>query len=220
MLVHFKNSIGLKLAGELELPEHAEKLAPAVVFSHGFRSGKDSPRAKPIANKVRQTGMATFLIDFTGHGDSEGSIMDDSTIDQQIDDLKNAINLVEKQPEVDRDSIGVTGASSGGLVALREALNDKRVKAMVLRGPRVDEMLPYAKDFSIPILILVGERDPLLKDVKTFFDALESEKGLEIVSNSGHLFESEEMLSHVVDATARWFEKHLKKRRLDAGEAA
>lgn len=209
MRVYFKNSLGLKLAGELEFPEAVKTSVPGVVFSHGFRSGKDSPRGKPVAERVRKAGIASLLIDFTGHGDSEGSIMDDSTVEQQIDDLSRAIDFLGSQEKISGETIGVTGASSGGLVALREALKDKRVKAMVLRGPRVDDMLGHVKEYSIPILILVGEFDPMLNDIKAFFDELECEKGFEIIKDSGHLFESDEMLERVSSATANWFNKHL-----------
>lgn len=209
MDVDFRNSLGLKLAGVLEFPSVDKNKYSAVVFSHGFRSGKDSPRGKVVAEKLRGREIASFLIDFTGHGDSEGRIMDDSTIERQTDDLSHAIDFIERQQKVDRDAIGVTGASSGGLVAIRQLLRDNRIKALVLRGPRVDDMISHAKEISVPTLILAGEFDPLIKDAETFFAELECEKGMEIISGSGHLFETKDMLDHVARATADWFHKYL-----------
>lgn len=210
MLVGFKNSVSLNLAGRLEFPDPKKEIFyPVVVFSHGFDSGKDSPRGKLIAKEIRKAGIATFLIDFTGHGESEGSLSE-STIRQQVDDLKNAIDFIERQEFIDSNAIGVTGASSGGLVALIESLNDKRIKALALRGPRVDDMLAQAHKFTIPILMATGEHDPLYNSVKTFYGLLKCSKQFNVIQGSGHLFESDEMLKEVADLTADWFLKYLR----------
>lgn len=210
MLVGFKNSLSLNLVGRLEFPEPKKDISyPVAVFSHGFESGKDSPRGKPIAEEIRRVGIATFLIDFTGHGDSEGSLSQ-STLQQQVDDLRSAIDFIEKQDFVDANAIGVTGASSGGLVALVESLSDRRVKALVLRGPRVDDMLVHAKEFTAPVLIISGEYDPLFRSVKAFYELLECPKQFSMIKGSGHLFETSEMLKEVAELTASWFLRYLR----------
>jgi dipeptidyl aminopeptidase/acylaminoacyl peptidase len=148
--------------------------------------------------------LATFLFDFTGHGDSYGTKAE-STIDRQTKDLRSAVDFVQTIEAADRDRIGVSGASSGGLVALTEALEDPRVKALALRGPRTNGLNRQADRFKQPILIVQGEIDPLLPASEVFYDQLRCEKDLRVVSGADHLFSGAEQLEAVSDLTTAWF---------------
>ena len=89
--VIFKTSRGLKLAGALLAPD--EKLRDVVVFAHGTGSNKSSPRNRGIAERLLDHGIASFLFDFTGQGESDG-LPEQSTQDQQFDDLISALDFV------------------------------------------------------------------------------------------------------------------------------
>ncbi|HEB12438.1 MAG TPA: alpha/beta hydrolase [Actinobacteria bacterium] len=206
--VFFKNKTNRVLAGIIELPTTTVGSRPLVVFAHGFDSGKDSPRGVILAQSLRERGIATLLFDFTGHGDSQGSKAD-STVTQQVDDLWAAIDHAQSNQRVDAGKIGVTGSSSGGLVALTEALLDKRVQSLGLRGPRTDNLTDKADQFGLPILIVQGERDPLLPQTEVFYRALTCPKKLEIVAGADHLFSQPYQLQQAVEFTSSWFEKTL-----------
>jgi len=203
--VRFKNQAGQVLFGRLFFPQgDSAGLFPVVVFAHGFDSGKDSPRGMAVANRLLELGIATFLFDFTGHGESEGSKAE-STIDRQVQDLRAAVDVVSGVLGVDASRIGVNGASSGGLVALTEAKDDARVKAISLRGPRTDGMRAYADRFTMPVFIAQGEYDPLLDETRGFFAALAGPKVLEVIGGADHLFSDPTHLDEVKELTGRWF---------------
>lgn len=204
MDVFFKNDKKLVLAGRIEFPEKKAESYPIVVFAHGFDSGKDSPRGVVVADHLRKRGIATLLFDFTGHGESQG-VKTDSTIDQQVDDLISAIDCAAGNPRIDAGRIGVCGASSGGLVALQEALMDQRVKVLGLRGPRTDGLAQKAPEFRVPVLIVQGELDPLLPQSEAFVQALDCPKELAIIAGADHLFSRSDQLEQVVNVTANWF---------------
>lgn len=194
----------MTLAGRLDLPELGEPPFPAIVFAHGFDSGKDSPRGIAVADRLREICLATFMIDFTGHGDSQGE-KNESTVERQVDDLRSAIDYVTGLDEIDSDAVGINGASSGGLVALMESLEDGRVKALALRGPRTNGMTVYGRLFHASILIIQGELDPLLPESKAFFKACKCDKRLEIIKGGDHLFSGPGQMAQVVDLTSWWF---------------
>jgi len=207
--ISFKNQAGMTLAGRFELPGNCEPPFATVIFAHGLDSGKDSPRGLRVAARLRDIGLATFLFDFTGHGGSEGA-REDSTIEQQARDLEAAVDTVCAIETVDTDAIGVNGASSGGLVALMAALEDDRIKTLVLRGPRTDGMAAYAPMFKHPILIIQGEYDMLLPDSVSFHGLLRCDKRLEVVSGADHLFSGPGEMGRVTDLTAWWFKTRLR----------
>lgn len=205
--VRFLSKQGIHLAGLLHLPEEAPPYG-AVVFAHGYDSGKDSPRNIPIAIELNACGLAAFLIDFTGHGESEGE-REQSTIEQQTSDLAAAINFLSFQPEIDRHLIGINGSSSGALAAVRVAAGDERVMSLVLRSPRTDDLGYLAKSIIVPTLIVQGSLDPLLSQTRLFYDQLIGESRLQIIEGGTHLFEDEDQFLTVTQATADWFERTL-----------
>lgn len=215
MDVTFTNSLNYHLAGKIELPKIGQPPFPVVIFAHGFDSSKDSPRGKVIAALARDKGLATFLFDFTGHADSEGS-KEESTLNQQIDDLKCALNFAQTVSNLDKNLIGVTGASSGGLVAGSLALMDKRIKALVLRAPRTDGLIKEAARISVPTRIIQGELDPLLLETTRFFQALQCEKDLIVIPGGDHLFSQPQQLKQVANLTVDWFTSHLLKKERKA----
>jgi putative phosphoribosyl transferase len=208
MDVGFPNEIGLELSGRLERPEFSAGPVPVIIFAHGFDSSKDSPRGTMVADKIRSLGMATFLIDFTGHGASQGN-KHESTIERQVNDLLAAIDFITHLEDIDPTRIGLCGASSGGLVALMAALRDKRVRAVALRGPRTDGMAARAHGFTIPVLIIQGSRDPLLPESENFWRALPGDKSMEIITGADHLFSRPGQIEEVAELTSRWFREVL-----------
>jgi dipeptidyl aminopeptidase/acylaminoacyl peptidase len=206
----FNNSKGYKLAGIILYPADAMYGSrPIVVFSHGFDSGKDSPRGVLVANELLKRGIASFLIDFTGHGESEGAKYE-STIEQQVDDLQSAISYMQSAGLLFNGGTGVNGASSGGLVAIKLSLSNSKVRALVLRGPRTDDMSPVADKINAPVMIVQGEFDPLLEETLIFYSALRTDKKMEIIKGADHLFSEEDQLLRVAKLTADWFQAKLK----------
>jgi len=202
--VVFRTSRGLKLSGALLSPD--EKLRDVVVFAHGTGSSKSSPRNRGIAESLLDAGIASFLFDFTGHGKSDG-VTEQSTEDQQFDDLVSALDYVGSQVFVQPRFIGVNGSSTGGTVAIRAAAEDPRIQVMVLRVPRSFDIIQYAPMVQAPTLILQGSKDEIvLPEAKEIHEALTCTKELRIIEGAGHLFkEKPEYLNAMTKATRDWF---------------
>lgn len=204
--VVFRTSRGLKLAGALLAPD--EGLHDVVVFAHGTGSNKSSPRNRGIAERLLDSGVAAFLFDFTGHGESDG-IAEQSTLDQQYDDLVSALDFVNSQAYFEDRFIGVHGSSTGGTVAIHAAAEDTRIQVMALRVPRNYDVLGFAQMVQAPTLILQGSEDKVvLPEAVHIYESLQCSKKLHIVEGAGHLFdEKPEFFREMTDVTVAWFER-------------
>jgi putative phosphoribosyl transferase len=207
--VLFKNSLGFALAGRLLVPASPGP-HPVVVFAHGWGSGKDSPRNRAVAEALRALGFAAFLFDFTGHGESEGT-QEDSTQEQQVDDLAAALGALERLDEVDGRRLGVAGASSGAAVAILASARDRRIRALALRSPNLTGAEASVSRVSVPTLLVVGEHDePIRTALGPLLDRFGGPRRLEVVPGGDHLFEDPAALTRATAATVAWFKDHLK----------
>jgi putative phosphoribosyl transferase len=206
--VAFKNSLGRELAGLLLVPASGGP-HPVVVFARGWGSGKDSPRNRAVADALRAEGFAAFLFDFTGHGDSGGTL-DESTQAQQVDDLGAALDLLEALGEVDGSRMGVVGASSGAAVALLRAAEDARIRALVLRSANPAGAESAAPQVKAPALLIVGEHDAPIRALnEELLLHLGGPRRLEVVPAGDHLFEDPAALRQAGALTVAWFKRHL-----------
>ncbi len=205
----FKNSRGFALAGRLLVPTSPEP-HPVVVFAHGRGSGKDSPRNLTVAEALRALGFAAFLFDFTGHGESEGT-PEDSTQEQQVDDLAAALDALEALDDVDGHRLGVVGASSGAAVAVLAAARDTRIRALALRSPNLTGAEDSVSRVVVPTLLVVGEHDvPIRAAITPLLGRFGGPRTFEVVPRGDHLFEDPAALARATAATVAWFKDHLK----------
>ncbi len=123
--IEFKNPKEKKLVGVLHLPEKENK--KVIVICHGFCANKDRKRLIAIADIYAKNGISALRFDFSGSGESEN---DEITVENQVDDLKSAIEFVKERGYKD---IGIQGESLGGLVSL--LVYNEDVKAIVLWAP-------------------------------------------------------------------------------------
>jgi putative phosphoribosyl transferase len=206
--ISFSTSGGLQLAGQLFLPATPGP-HPVVAFAHGWGSGKDSPRNRAVAAALQARGIASLLFDFTGHGESEGTA-DQSTLPQQVSDLRAAVDLLETLDDVDARRVGVAGASSGAAVALTLAAEDPRVRALALRSGNVEGAEAVAPRVTTPTLLVVGEHDAAIRAMNDALVArLGGERSLEVIPGGDHLFEDPEALRQATARMVEWLARNL-----------
>ncbi len=128
-------SDGLQLAGWLFGPESpgSERL-PAIVMANALSAVKEIYLAN-YAERFAAAGFAVLVFDYRNFGESDGEPRCRLYPHEQVEDLKNAITWLRRQPEIDPDRIGAWGVSLGGGHVIQLATFDRRIKAVVSVAP-------------------------------------------------------------------------------------
>ncbi len=185
-----------------------------VVFAHGSGSGRKSPRNREVARRLQTAELGTLLLDLLTASEAR---TDERTAQYRFDiprlteRLLVATDWLGHQPETGTRPLGFFGASTGGAVAMRAAVERAdRVDAIVLRGARSDLGDPVAERIRCPTLILVGEEDPEVRKLnQQTMRLLRCPKKLTVIPGASHLFEEEGALEAVAVETSAWFVRHL-----------
>jgi dienelactone hydrolase len=199
----------LQLGAFLGVPEGAKGL---VIFAHGSGSGRMSPRNNYVAERLRDAGLATLLLDLLSRAEEadRANVFD---IDLLASRLRVAVDWAAQYPETAVLRPVYFGASTGGGAAIRAAAGDPRIAAIVSRGGRPDlaGMRPLAT-VRAPTLLIVGSLDGVVIDLnRAAAEAMTCERRLAIVPGAGHLFEEPGTLDEVVRLATDWFIDHLKE---------
>lgn len=202
--ISFKNTQGIELPGDLFIPKGTPPFS-CVAFAHGLYSSHKSPRNREIAMALQKEGIASLLFDF-----SEREVFADETWVKHADDLKCALDFLERQKEINKEKIGVNGSSTGATAALRLALEDNRIKTIVVRSARVINIWDRMERLQIPILIIVGGLDEVKDESEKLYEVLKSEKQFEEISGAGHLFEERDTFKKLLTLTVDWYVEKLK----------
>ncbi|MFA5114397.1 MAG: acetylxylan esterase [Candidatus Margulisiibacteriota bacterium] len=229
-------------------PEHFTPL-PALLIAHGGGGSADINTALRWA----RYGYAVLVIDLPGKGKqrrrsrSTGPDMDVKNLLNTADPAsnyllfavaaaRNGIDFLSKQPEVDRNKIGMMGLSWGGVLTLLTNGQEPRLKAAVnvFGAGFIPEGCTWQEQFRSkshlervhwnklldpsnflasqrsPILFITGTNDHCyyLHTFQKSYDRVKMDKQFYLVPNLRHQFSSG------TAAVARtWFDRHLKVRR-------
>ena len=184
-----------------------------VIFAHGSGSGRLSPRNNYVARRLRESGLATLLLDLLTP-DEEANRRNVFDITLLASRLKLAADWSVSNPETAGLPPCYFGASTGGGAALRAAASDPRIAAVVSRGGRPDLAGAEAlARVTAPTLLIVGELDGVVIELNAAAsDAMYCNRDMAIVPGAGHLFEEPGTLDQVVVLARDWFLKHLGRR--------
>jgi hypothetical protein len=101
--------------------------APTIILCHGYESSRGELLTLEAALQDHQYNV--FVFDFAAHGGNPGI----STLGyREADEVRAAIDVLAARPDLDATRFGLWGYNLGAYAALREAENDKRVRALVL----------------------------------------------------------------------------------------
>jgi putative phosphoribosyl transferase len=200
------------LEGELAFPPEARGV---VLFAHGSGSGRNGPRNRFVAARLRDAGVATLLFDLLTE---EEEIEDRHTARLRFDigllaeRLVGATDWLVRQRAAAGLPVGYFGASTGGGAALAAAAErPDLIAAVVSRGGRPDLAGDALLSVQAPTLLIVGGEDGSVINLNE--EALARlgapVKELSIVPDASHLFEEAGKLEEVARLAADWFGRYL-----------
>jgi alpha/beta superfamily hydrolase len=197
--VTFTTDDGVRLEGELRLPDGEPRGAAVLCHAHPRHGGsKDHPVLWAIRNDLAATrGLAVLGFNFRGTMGSAGTYGGGR---DEVRDARAAVSFVlERIPPADpAPPVLTVGWSFGASVALRAALDDRRVAAIALIGAPLQPHdlalppLPEPADlrlFARPALLVAGEHDEYCPaDELLAFAAGFRDARVEVLAGTDHYF--------------------------------
>jgi putative phosphoribosyl transferase len=197
------------ITATLAVPDSAEKI---VLFAHGSGSGRFSPRNRFVAEFLRESNLATILIDLL--------TPQEVRFDAVTRELRFNIPLLAERVIAATDwlgdqeatrhlKVGYFGASTGAAAALTAAAQrPDRTAAVVSRGGRPDLAWDDLPKVKAPTLLIVGGDDPEVVRLNRHAMAqMTAPCELTIVEGASHLFEEPGKLEEVARLARDWFLK-------------
>ncbi len=198
---------GPVLEGTLVRPDRAFGV---VLFAHGSGSSRLSPRNIWVAERLRDSRLATVLFDLLTPAEAEdrANVFD---IGRLAERLIAATGRVRDLDECGGLPVGYFGASTGAAAALcAAAAGGDTVRAVVSRGGRPDLASDCLPTVVAPTLLIVGGADGPVIDLNQEAKArLTCPAEIRIVPGAGHLFEEPGALATVAWLAATWFQRFL-----------
>jgi pimeloyl-ACP methyl ester carboxylesterase len=100
---------------------------PTIILCHGYESSRGE--LLTLESGLQDHQYNVFIFDFAAHGTNGGI----STLGyREVDEVRGAVDLLAARPDLDPTRFGLWGYNLGAYAALREAENDKRIRALVL----------------------------------------------------------------------------------------
>lgn len=140
--VQFTGAGDTRIAGTVNIPEKVQGPVPGVLIVPGTapldRDGKVADTAstdllyKDLSEAFTGARLATFRYDRRGAGQSRLEPDQPLSWDDMVTDARNALAFLGQRVEVGPSGLAVVGHDLGGVIALKLAAADPRVKAVVL----------------------------------------------------------------------------------------
>ncbi|MBO6536498.1 MAG: alpha/beta hydrolase [Balneolaceae bacterium] len=163
----------LEIGGTLELPENHEKGDPVVILITGS-GAQDRDETilgfKPfrlIAEHLKEQGIASFRYDDREVGSSTGSFSE-ATLDVLADDVTAIMDYFQFQADELFDEFILLGHSQGGIVSIKTADKDDRVRAMVLMASTTVPLKDVINEQVIIMQKAAGKTDDDIEPILEF----------------------------------------------------
>lgn len=165
---------------------------PAILLLHGSDGLTRRTRYETPATALAAAGYTVFLPHyFERTGDRRAAYRDlRPKFPVWLQAIEEAVDYAVRQPGVDRDRVGVVGASLGGALALALSTQDPRIRAVVNFFGYVPDGFQQARRLA-PTLTLHGDADRLVPVRNAYeIDALLRARGVasesQIYPGEGH----------------------------------
>lgn len=101
--------------------------APTIILCHGYGSSRGE--LLTLVSALQDHQYNVFVFDFAAHGGNSGI----TTFGyREADEVRAAVDTVAARSDIDPARYGMWGYNLGAYAALREAENDRRIRAIVL----------------------------------------------------------------------------------------
>lgn len=127
----------IKIVADLYESSGIGTRAPGIVLLHGSSPyGRKAGLIRLLGSTFQQRGWVVLAPDARGYGDTDDPVqVNDAAAWAVGNDVRRVLDYITGLPEVDVENIFVLGHSVGAGHALEAALNDERVKGLILIGP-------------------------------------------------------------------------------------
>lgn len=129
-------------ANLIQPPRDFQKPISALIFIHGWESDQTGNIER--AEELAKLGFVCLTLDLRGHGQSDGKLEEFSRKDH-LEDVIAVYDFLVSQSDVDKENIGVIGASYGGYLA-SILVGERKIKWLVMRVPA----LYFDNNFDVP----------------------------------------------------------------------
>lgn len=139
--VVFTGAAKLKLGATLAVPVDASAASAAVLIIPGpGATNRDGPIVarppdplyKDLSVTLTGAGMVTLRYDRRGIGDSQLETGQQLSWDDMVSDAREALKYLSERQEVDANRLAVVGHDMGGVIAMKLAATDERIKGVAL----------------------------------------------------------------------------------------
>ena len=131
-----------------------------MIVAHGSGSSRHSSRNRHVAATLNECGLATLLLDLPEPHEERDrrNVLDIPLLGER---LLAATHWASARCGIPSPAIGYFGASTGAGAALWAASGGGgEVRTVVVRGGRPDLAGPRLPAVTVPVLLIVGGRDP------------------------------------------------------------
>jgi hypothetical protein len=130
-------SKGISCRGYLYHPEDSTGKLPCVVLANGY-SGTMDWILPAFAEAFSSNGMAVLTFDYRYLGDSDGQPRQLIDPDEQLVDLRNAVEFVRRHNLVEEKKVALWGTSLGGSYVIQVASQNPDIAAVIGNMPAID----------------------------------------------------------------------------------
>jgi pimeloyl-ACP methyl ester carboxylesterase len=116
----------------------------ALIALHGINDNKQQWLTP--ASDLQRRGYNLLLLDFRGHGESEGRYV--TYGDRETEDVQAALEYLQARGDVDMEHIGLMGLSLGAITAIIAAARLPQIKAVVAEAAMPDLVKDLALAFK------------------------------------------------------------------------
>ena len=203
---------GVSLDGDLAVPVADPR--GVVLFAHGSGSSRHSPRNRRVASILQERGWATLLMDLLTPQEEQVDLRTRELrfdITRLAERLTGAADWLGQQSDTAQLPLALFGASTGAAAALiTAAARPERVRLVISRGGRPDLAGTALARVQAPTLLIVGERDPQVRQLnEEAAAAMRAPASIEVVPAATHLFEEPGALEAVIDLAVDALERNL-----------